>query len=166
MGQVQAPDGARLADRVSGRAPAFASSRWPRASAAERIGLAGLAVFLAVALGLGMVLHPSPTGTGTHTVLGLPPCGMLLVTGHPCPTCGVTTSYVLAAHGQFREALVTQPFGLIVFALVVAGLALSVALAAAGRSGLVLMTGGRVVAVVVALVVAALASWGYKWAAM
>jgi len=86
---------------------------WSRASGTERLAQAGVLAVLAAALVLGLALAPSKTGMGTHTVLGLPQCGMLAMTGRPCPTCGVTTSFVLAAHGKFYDALVNQPFGLI-----------------------------------------------------
>ncbi|MBM4019328.1 MAG: DUF2752 domain-containing protein [Planctomycetes bacterium] len=111
-----------------------------------------------------MLLTPSPAGTGTHTVLGLPPCGMLVVTGRPCPTCGVTTSFVLAAHGRLGEALANQPFGLLVFVLTAGGLALTAATLAAGRSWLPLVTANRIVAAIIFLALAGLASWAYKWA--
>ncbi|MEX0777812.1 MAG: DUF2752 domain-containing protein [Phycisphaeraceae bacterium] len=56
------------------------------------------------------LLRPDPQGVGTHQALGLPPCGFLLTTRLPCPTCGYTTSFALVAHGQFWQALVNQPF--------------------------------------------------------
>lgn len=147
-------------------ASASPESRWPRASGVERGLYAVLAVVLAAAIGLGMALAPAPGGMGTHTRLGLPPCGMLVITGRPCPTCGVTTSFALASHGRLGEALVNQPFGLVVFLLVVVGLALSAALAATGRSARELVTARRTVVAVVVLTVLALASWGYKLAAV
>jgi hypothetical protein len=125
-----------------------------------------LAVTFAAVLAVGMVLTPSPTGTGTHTILGLPPCGMLVVTGHPCPTCGVTTSYVLAAHGRFRESLVNQPFGLASFAVVAFGLGALVVTLATGRSWSPVGRGSIVVTAVIVMTALAVASWIYKWATM
>jgi hypothetical protein len=49
-------------------------------------------------------LEPSPTGVGTHRQLGLPPCTWLLVTGQPCPSCGMTTSWSLWMQGQIVAA--------------------------------------------------------------
>jgi hypothetical protein len=134
-----------------------------RASRGERIFQVALAAGLAGVLVLGGVMVPSPTGSGTHEALGLPPCGMLIATGHPCPTCGVTTAYVLACHGRLVDALVTQPFGLLVFLGVAGGFALNVMSAAAGRSWLGWVTVGRVVFVLVVLALVGMASWGYKW---
>jgi len=45
--------------------------------------------------------------------------------GFPCPTCGMTRSVLLSLHGQFREAAVLNPAGLLlVLGLVLFGLAL------------------------------------------
>jgi hypothetical protein len=113
-----------------------------------------------------MYLTPSATGTGTHTLLGLAPCGMLLATGKPCPTCGVTTSFALAAHGRFGDSLVNQPFGLALFILAVAGLLVSVTTAAAGRSWYPLVTRWSVPSFIMALIILGLVSWMYKWSTM
>jgi hypothetical protein len=143
-----------------------ARTTWPRASNGERAFQACAALSLALVWGLGLWLEPSPTGMGTHTVLGLPPCGMLLATGHPCPTCGVTTSFVLAAHGRFGDAFVNQPFGLIVFLLTVTGLLMLVATLTTGRSWYPLLNVYGVTIPAVALTVIALISWWYKWTTM
>lgn len=75
---------------------------------------------------MGKYLVPSPVGHGTHLQLGLPPCLFLLLTGYPCPSCGLTTSFAHATHFHFAEALATQPFGLIFFLLVVLSIPLSI----------------------------------------
>lgn len=111
-------------------------------------------------------MEPSPAGTGTHTHLGLPPCGFLAATGRPCPTCGVTTAYVLAAHGRFRDALMTQPFGLVILLCVAGGILTSAAAAVTGRSALPLVTPRRLAAALAVLAATALASWVYKWVTM
>jgi hypothetical protein len=69
---------------------------------------AGIAISLAA---LGLFVAPSPSGHGTHTQLGLPPCWTMELFGIPCPGCGVTTSVVLAAHGELARSFVNQPFG-------------------------------------------------------
>lgn len=167
--------GETVASAGSGRAEAApachtpdlaAPWRWPQADLGERILQAAVAVVCAAALALGVVLTPSPTGTGTHTVFGLPPCGMLVTTGHPCPTCGVTTSYVLAAHGRFYDALVNQPFGLLVFLGVAAGLVGAIGTLATGRSWSPLARPSVVIPAAIVMLVLVLASWGYKWATL
>jgi len=136
---------------------------WPRASGTERLLQGGVLVILTGSLALGLALEPSETGTGTHSALGLPRCGMLALTGHPCPTCGVTTSFVLAAHGRFHDALVNQPFGLICFLLVVAGMLVTVATLTTGRSWVPMLTVYGVAVPAAVLLTLALLSWAYKW---
>jgi hypothetical protein len=41
----------------------------------------------------------------THTQLGMPPCNMVILTGKPCPACGMTTSFSLLAHGDVLASL-------------------------------------------------------------
>ena len=36
----------------------------------------------------------------THTQLGLPPCNFVTLTGKPCPSCGMTTSFALLVRGD------------------------------------------------------------------
>ncbi|NNM86026.1 MAG: DUF2752 domain-containing protein [Phycisphaerales bacterium] len=69
-----------------------------------------LLVFFGCILGVGLYLHPSHKGFGQRE-LGLPPCGFLLATGYPCPTCGYTTAVSYVSHGQWLTALATQPAG-------------------------------------------------------
>lgn len=139
---------------------------WMLASPPERIVQGSVAVVLAAALALGVFLEPSPTGMGTHSGLGLPPCGLLVMTGKPCPTCGVTTSFVLAAHGRFYESLVNQPFGLAVFLALVGWLLFSVVTLVTRRSWIPLLSAYNMGAVAVAVVVLLLACWAYKWASV
>ncbi|QQS45370.1 MAG: DUF2752 domain-containing protein [Acidobacteriota bacterium] len=83
-------------------------------------------VYLLVACGsiaaivTGRFLTPSATGVGTHEQLGLPACPTLQLTGFPCPSCGLTTSFALAARLDFNSALLVQPFGLAAFILAIA----------------------------------------------
>jgi len=144
----------------SGVAPAF------RASLAERAVQAFLALVLAAGLAAGFLLVPSSTGTGTHRILGLPECGMLRATGKPCPTCGVTTSFVLAAHGRLAEAVVNQPFGFALFLLVAGCLAGLVFALATGRSWYPVFVRVNPVVMLLALLGLLLASWAYKWSVM
>lgn len=63
--------------------------------------------------GLAAYLQPDPRGYGTHSQLGTGPCGMLIMTGYPCPTCGMTTAFAHTVRGQWLRALWVQPGGFI-----------------------------------------------------
>jgi hypothetical protein len=43
-------------------------------------------------------------------------CPFRLITGLPCPGCGLTRSWVYLAHGQLGDALRANPFGFLTFA--------------------------------------------------
>ncbi|MEP7337375.1 MAG: DUF2752 domain-containing protein [Acidobacteriota bacterium] len=75
-----------------------------------------------ITLAIARLLHPSAKGYGTHQQLGLPPCVFFQLTGIPCPSCGLTTSFAHAARLHFYQAFLTQPFGLIAFCLTVASI--------------------------------------------
>jgi len=77
-----------------------------RGVAAAVIG--GCVLLFAVALRL----EPAAGGVGTHEQLGLAPCGMMMLWGVPCPTCGMTTAFAHAARGRLASAFHAQPAGL------------------------------------------------------
>jgi len=85
-----------------------------------------VAVTCAVALGTARYLPPDPRGHGTHEALGMPPCSFMLISGIPCPTCGMTTAFSLVMHGRPWAALIAQPAGFVLcigtFALMVASM--------------------------------------------
>ena len=62
-------------------------------------------------------LRPSGEGFGTHTQLGLAPCGFKQATGLPCATCGMTTAFSNAAHGNLLDSLLGQPAGFLLVIL-------------------------------------------------
>lgn len=70
----------------------------------------------ALVFALSFWLAPDPAGVGTHTQLGLPTCGVYELFHKPCPSCGMTTAFALAARGRLGEALRVQPAGTAVFA--------------------------------------------------
>ena len=75
-------------------------------------------LMLALALGLTTVfalalwLEPNPKGFGTHTQLGLPPCQFVQLTGHKCPTCGMTTSFAWFVRGRVDRVWESNPAAL------------------------------------------------------
>jgi hypothetical protein len=64
-------------------------------------------------LGVAAWLEPDPRGYGTHEQFGGGPCGALVMTGYPCPTCGMTTAFAHTVRGQLVAAFWAQPAGLV-----------------------------------------------------
>ena len=64
-------------------------------------------------LGTAAWLNADRAGMGTHQQLGLAPCGFLVGTGLPCATCGMTTAFTHAAHGNLLQSFLTQPAGML-----------------------------------------------------
>ena len=58
----------------------------------------------------------SPDGIDDGPVV----CPFRLLTGLPCPGCGLTRSWVYLAHGQWRDSFLANPFGIVLVALLVA----------------------------------------------
>jgi hypothetical protein len=75
-----------------------------------RGSLAGAALGLAAVFGIALWLDPyqgdgSPRRMETHRQLGLPPCTFYSVTGLPCPSCGMTTSFALLVRGDVGNSV-------------------------------------------------------------
>jgi hypothetical protein len=83
---------------------------WSSSTRRSVIG-AIVAASCAAVLGLAAWLTPSPTGLGTHEQLHLPLCGWIAFADMPCPTCGMTTAFAHAAHGNLADSFLTQPMG-------------------------------------------------------
>lgn len=87
----------------------------------------GLAAGSGSVLGIAAWLTPDPRGYATHTQLGLGSCTFLTLTGYPCPMCGMTTTFALFAHIHPLDALLNQPFGLVMFGLTLGAFSISLA---------------------------------------
>ena len=70
-------------------------------------------------------LTPNPLGHGTHTQLGLPPCGFLVLSGIQCPGCGLTTCFAYMIRGQVVGAALANPFGIPLFLVTLASIPVS-----------------------------------------
>lgn len=122
---------------------------------ATALGAAGL-------LGIALMLKPDPAGHGTHEQLGLMRCSWIALFEFPCPTCGMTTAFAHAVHGDLAASFMAQP----------AGFLLAIATGAAGLAGLyVLLTGvslggmlGRLVGARLAWIAVAILilGWAFK----
>ena len=136
----------------------------PLTRAGGRVRLAAVFVLLACCgiLGLAAWLTPNEQGYGTHEQLGFGRCGMLVTTGLPCPTCGMTTAFAYAVRRRLIRAFLAQPAGFL--------LALATAVAALGAAWTVVT--GRMPPVRVpfimpyrlffGLLVLLLGSWAFK----
>jgi hypothetical protein len=76
---------------------------WRPVSTAERLGLTGLA-----AAGASFVYPAVSRTTGLQA-----PCLLRLITGIPCPFCGMTTAATSLAAGEPAAALAANPFVLV-----------------------------------------------------
>lgn len=74
---------------------------------------AALLVGSLLVLGFAIYLRPDSRGYGTHEQFGMTPCGWLLVTDYPCPTCGMTTAFAYTVRGQWVRAFLAQPGGFV-----------------------------------------------------
>jgi hypothetical protein len=118
-----------------------------------------------VVLTIARVLSPSPNGLGTHQQLGLPPCFFHQMTGIPCPTCGMTTSFAHTVRLHFYEAFITQPFGLLACVLSALLIPFSLLLMRRRVPWMKVLTARGSNAVMYVLVALFLVAWVYKiWA--
>lgn len=113
-------------------------------------------------LGVARWLAPSRDGLGTHTQLGFLACSAPVVTGYPCPTCGMTTAFALTVRGRWWEAFNAQPTGWALCVLVMVTAVLAGSAVVTGKSWRVnwyRISPVRVVLIGVGLL---LAGWAYK----
>lgn len=82
-----------------------------------------LPVNLAPFLGLSAVLLASallPLPAHSGRILGLPSvCPFYVLTGLPCPGCGLTRAFVCLGHGHWAESLHWHPIGWLVYSVFV-----------------------------------------------
>ena len=131
----------------------------------DRAQYIALSCVSGVVLTIARVVSPSPNGFGTHQQLGLPPCFFHKLTGIPCPTCGMTTSFAHTVRLHFYEAFITQPFGMLACVLMALLIPLSFVLMQRRVSWMKLITARGSDAVMYALLALFLAGWVYKiWA--
>jgi len=76
---------------------------------------AGMLLSACAILAVAAWLRPAASGFGTHTQLGLPPCNFLVLTHHPCPSCGLTTCFAWMIRGKIGKAFFANPFGILAF---------------------------------------------------
>ncbi len=92
-----------------------------------QIGLFALAARLPVVDEAGR-----PRTMGTHELLGLPPCVFHKLTGLPCPSCGLTTSFCHFVRGDLVHSLKANAAGTLLATLCLASIPWCVHGAASG----------------------------------
>ena len=131
-------------------------------STRERLVVAALSLCAITLLSVAAWLQPASVGMGTHTQLGIPACSWPATVGLPCPSCGMTTAFALAADGRFFDSFRAQPMGFM--------LALATAVFAV-VSSYAALTGSRMLSAITDKIggrfwwvfgAAILLSWGYK----
>lgn len=80
-----------------------------------RIALVLIALGLVLVFALAIWLNPYKDGQvwlmETHRQLGLPECNFKRITGLPCPSCGMTSSFALLMHGDLVNSLKANAVG-------------------------------------------------------
>ena len=94
---------------AAGRSPVNAAV----APSSTRILSAVLAAGCLAVLIVAWLLNPSSEGLGTHQQLGMPECGWITAADMPCPSCGMTTAFSHAAHGDLLGSFLAQPMGML-----------------------------------------------------
>ena len=112
------------------KAPPERAAQWraydaARAVRERRLWAAVVFVACTSVLVIAGRLTPDPSGVGTHRQLGFGECGMLVTTGLPCPTCGMTTAFSNTVRGRLIQAFLAQPAGLILAIATMAAVLLS-----------------------------------------
>lgn len=133
-----------------------------RRSSATRLWAGTVFLGTACVIGLAIYLQPAPEGHGTHRQLGLGECGMLVVTGLPCPSCGMTTAFAHTVRGQWLRAFWVQPAGFLLALGCIAtclGAVRTVIIGRMPRFNIMFLTPYRLF---LGLLVLLLGGWGFK----
>lgn len=126
--------------------------------------LLGIAGGLALVFAIAAWLDPydaegQPRRLETHTQIGLPPCTFYKLTGVPCPSCGLTTSFALLLHGDLGNSLRANAVGTLLAVFWLALIPWCLASAFEGRPLFLVSTERALTRAVLVFVVLLLARW-------
>lgn len=103
-----------------------------------------------------------PRRMSTHTQLGMPPCHFVLLTGKPCPACGMTTSFALLVRGDVSASMRANWVGTLIAVLWATMMVWATAGGIAGRPLFIPKGRGELILTIVVGIVLALmlVRWG------
>lgn len=133
-----------------------------RGSLRVRLVAALLGAVCAGVLVVAAWLPPDPRGFGTHQRLGFGPCGMILTTGYPCPTCGMTTAFSFTVRGRLLSAIRAQIAGFVLALGTIATLAACVWSVVSGRAPALNYLAVSPYRLLAALLILLFGAWGFK----
>jgi hypothetical protein len=131
---------------------------WVRGSLAlMAVGL--LAVFVTAGHIVPYDEDGAPLPMGSHQQLGLPPCTFKEVTGVPCPSCGMTTSFALLVRGDVGNSLRANWVGTLLAAFCMLAIPWAVVSVLLGRAVFIRSLERALIVVVISLLVLMFARW-------
>lgn len=149
------------------RDPAEIAREARRVKRVVRAVLVTIAVALAGVFVAAVRINPydedgSPRTMSTHTQLGMPPCNFVVLTGKPCPACGMTTSFALLVRGDVVASARANWVGSLICVVWALTLVWAVAGAIRGKSLFVPRGKGELVFTMIAgvVLVLMLGRWG------
>ena len=133
-----------------------------RVSLLGRLFAAGVSLLCLAAFVTAARVTPNPDGLGTHTQLGFGACSFQQVTGIPCPSCGMTTSWAWFVRGNLLASLWVQPMGTLLAFITTIIFWAGAYIAWTGRAAHHLLRYVPAGYIVRSLVVLALLAWAWK----
>ena len=130
-----------------------------------RLGLVAIAAGLVLLFIVAVWIDPygpdgRPRTMGTHQQLGLPECNFVRLTGYPCPSCGMTTSFALLVRGDVLNSLRANCAGTLLALTLLATIPWSIVSALRARWLWVRSVEPWILRFVIVLVGIALVRWG------
>ena len=129
-----------------------------------RFVLGAMALGLVVVFALALRINPykgGPQRQGTHQQLGLPPCSFLLVTGVPCPSCGLSTSFSYAVRGDIAGGARANWVGVLMAGGCLLAIPWGIASAVLGRALFLRSLERTLVVAVVSVFLLLFVRWGF-----
>ncbi|MBY0523915.1 MAG: DUF2752 domain-containing protein [Gemmataceae bacterium] len=137
----------------------------PVLSAYVRGTLLGIALGLSVVFGIAIWLNPygddgQPMTMETHRQMGLPPCTFKVMSGMPCPSCGMTTSFALLMHGDVWHSLQANSVGTMLAVICLAIIPWSLACVVLKRPVLIVSMEQALLRIILGFLVLMVLRWG------